>query len=308
MAEGRNQAQAAEALYSKEKRMLDRLGLPLDLLNKKLWLFDMDGTIYQEDRLFDGTLDLLYTIRQMGGHYVFITNNSSKSVDDYVAKVNGMGIAAGKKEFFTSTNATVQMLLQKHPGARVYCQGTGSLVKELQAAGISVTEAVEAVDVVLIGFDLELTSQKLRNTCQILTEQPNVAFYATNPDLVCPVSFGFVPDCGSICAMLQNATGRSPVYIGKPEPTMVKLVMERFGYPPEQTVVVGDRAYTDIASGVRAGVSTIGVLSGEATEADFRAGPCPSYVFQNVREIQRALQELLAQATGDGGSHLVTSQ
>ena len=135
------------------------------------------------------------------------------------------------------------------------------------------------------------TSEKLRRTCQILTEQKQAAYYATNPDLVCPVSFGYVPDCGSVSIMLRNATGREPVYIGKPEPTMIRIVMEETGYSPEQTVVVGDRIYTDIASGRNAGVNTIGVLSGEATLNEFLETPTPpTWLFADVGAILKALE------------------
>lgn len=270
--------------------MRDVLGREAELGNKKLWLLDMDGTIYMEDRVFDGTLELLARIRARGGRYVFITNNSSKSVTDYLAKVRAMGIPAGEEDFFTSAQAAVRLLRAQYPGAKVYCQGTASLVQELRQGGIDVTEEVEPVDLVLTGFDLELTSEKLRRTCQILTEQKGAAYYATNPDLVCPVSFGYVPDCGSMSVMIRNATGRYPVFIGKPEPTMIEIVMEKFGCGREQTVVVGDRVYTDIASGYNAGVDTIGVLSGEAALEDFQNSETPpTWIFENVREIWKAL-------------------
>ncbi len=270
----------------------DYLGKAAELGEKKLWLLDMDGTIYMEDRIFDGTLDLLRAIRERGGSYVFITNNSSKSVTDYLKKLRGMGIPAGEEDFFTSAQAAVLLLKQRYPGARVYCQGTESLVRELRAAGIRVTTELEPVDLVLTGFDTELSMEKLRRTCQILTEQKHVAYYATNPDLVCPVSFGYVPDCGSMSIMIRNATGREPVFIGKPQPTMVRIVMEKLGRAPAETVVVGDRVYTDVASGVRAGVDTIGVLSGEATLEDFtHTDTPPTWLFENVREIWRAYTE-----------------
>ena len=270
--------------------MRDLLGREAELSGKKLWLLDMDGTVYMEDRIFDGTLELLAAIRARGGRYVFITNNSSKSVADYLNKVRAMGIPAGEEDFFTSAQAAVLLLRERFHGAKVYCQGTASLVRELREAGIDVTEAVEPVDLVLLGFDLELTSEKLRRTCQILTEQKAVAYYATNPDLVCPVSFGYVPDCGSMSVMIRNATGRYPTFIGKPEPTMIRIVMEQFGCTPEETVVVGDRVYTDIASGFRACVDTIGVLSGEASLADYRNTETPpTYLFRDVAEIYKAL-------------------
>ena len=268
----------------------DFFGKPVCLAHKRLWLLDMDGTIYMEDRIFDGTLELLAEIRSGGGRYVFITNNSSKSVSDYLKKVRSMGIPAGEEDFFTSAQAAVRLLQTQYSGAKVYCQGTESLVRELRGAGIDVTLEAEPVDLVLLGFDLELTSEKLRRTCQILTEQKQVAYYATNPDLVCPVSFGYVPDCGSISAMIRNATGRYPSFIGKPEPTMIRIVMEKFGCSPDETVVVGDRVYTDVASGFNAGVDTIGVLSGEATLEDFRnTNTPPTYLFRGVKEIWRAL-------------------
>ena len=267
----------------------DYFGKEADLRGKKLWLFDMDGTIYEENTVFEGTHRLLKTIEEMGGRYVFITNNSSKSVDDYVIKVNNLKIKADAENFFTSTQATLLYLNKYHPGAKVYCQGTKSLINELVKEGIDVTEKVEKVDVVLVGFDTEMDYEKLRNTCQILSEQ-DVAFIATNPDLVCPVGFGFIPDCGSICAMITNATGKAPIYIGKPEATMVDFVRDKYGYSKEETVVVGDRLYTDIAVGLNAGITAICVLTGEATVEDINSGDIkPTLTFDNVKTIYEIL-------------------
>ena len=256
-----------------------------ELRNKKLWLFDMDGTIYEEDRVFDGTLDLLQRIVAGGGSYVFITNNSSKSAVDYIAKVNRLGIPGAEENFFTSAQATILYLKERHPKAKVYCQGTKSLVNELKAASINVTEEVEPVDVVLVGFDMELTTAKLRKTCEILSTQ-DVIYIATNPDWVCPASFGFIPDCGSICQMIKNATKKWPLFIGKPEPTMVNIVMEKFGVKDEETVVVGDRLYTDIATGLNAGVTAVCVLTGEATVEEIENGNIkPTLTFESVKEV-----------------------
>lgn len=264
-----------------------------ELIMKKLWLFDMDGTIYEEEQLFDGTLELLQWIVDNDGKYVFITNNSSKSVVDYIKKVNMLGVPADIDNFFTSAQATILWLEKNYPQAKVYCQGTESLVTELKAAGIDVTEDVEPVDVVLVGFDMELTTAKLRNTCEILSTQ-DVVYIATNPDLVCPVGFGFIPDCGSICGMIKNATGKVPQYIGKPEPTMVDIVREREGFSAEETVVVGDRLYTDIATGLNAGVSVIAVLTGEATVEEIESGDIkPTYTFDSVNVIISELKKIV---------------
>ena len=260
-----------------------------ELKNKKLWLFDMDGTIYQEDRLFEGTLDLLAWIRNQGGRYVFISNNSSRSVEEYVEKVHRMGIPADRDSFFISTQAAALYLRTRHPGARVYVQATRSCVAELREEGIDVTEEVDpSAQVVLVGFDMELTMEKLRRTCIMLGYENT--FLATNPDLVCPVSFGYVPDCGSMCQSLYNATKRRPRFLGKPEPTMIDIVREKYHVPAEETVVLGDRLYTDIAAGLAAKVPAVCVLSGECTLEDIARGPeVPSWTFGSVADIYARL-------------------
>lgn len=261
-----------------------------EIKNKKLFLFDMDGTIYEEETVFDGTIPLLEKIEQMGGRYVFITNNSSKSVVDYIEKVNRLGIKADIDNFFTSAQATVLYLKKNYSGKKVYCQGTKSLVQELIDSGINTTEDVEDdVEIVLVGFDTELTSSKLRKTCELL--QKDVPFIATNPDLRCPVNFGFIPDCGSICGMITAATDKIPTYVGKPEPTMVDIVREKFGYTLDETVVIGDRLYTDIATGLNAGVTAVCVLTGEATKNDIENGNIkPTLTFDSVMDIYNILQ------------------
>ena len=157
------------------------------LRHKKLFLLDMDGTIYNENSIFEGTLDFLSQIEKNGGRYIFITNNSSKSVKDYVEKVNRMGITADASHFYTSSQATAFYLQENYPGQTVFCMGTRSLVAELEQNGIRVvTKPEDSASVVLIGFDTENTSEKVRDTCIMLGRE--VAYLATNPDLVCPQS------------------------------------------------------------------------------------------------------------------------
>lgn len=164
-------------------------------------------------------------------------------------------------------------------------------MQELIDSGINVTEEAEDdVAVVLVGFDTELTSQKLRNTCKLLQEK-NIPYIATNPDMRCPVNFGFIPDCGSICELLENTTGKKPIYIGKPESTMVDIVRKKYDYRAEETVVIGDRLYTDIAMGLNAGITAICVLTGEASLNDVENGEIkPTYTFPSVLNIWNALK------------------
>ena len=261
-----------------------------ELKEKRLFLFDIDGTISEEDRVFDGTKQLLQYIEEIGGRYVFITNNSSSSVADYVKKMHRMGIRAEEDSFFTSAQAAVLYLKQNYPDRKVYCQGSQSFFRELKSEGIDVTEEVrEDIEVVVVAFDSELTSQKVRKTCQLL-QTTQAVFLATNPDLRCPVSFGFIPDCGAICKMIECATNRKPLYMGKPERLMVDIVRERFGYGEEETVVIGDRLYTDIAAGLNGGVTAVCVLTGEATVEEITQGDIkPDYTFQSVKELYEEL-------------------
>lgn len=259
------------------------------LKKKKLWLFDMDGTIYKDGKVIAGTKELLGAIKNKGGKYVFITNNSSKSVADYIEYVNGMGLEGDESNFFTSAQAAILYIKKYIPNSTIYCQGTKSFLKELRDAGLTVTDKVEPVDVVLVGFDTELTTNKLRNTCEILSTQ-DVSYIATNQDLACPAWFGFVPDCGAICNMIAAATGKKPRYMGKPEPLMVNEVRHKFGYDLEDTVIVGDRLYTDIATGLNANVSSICVLTGEATIEEIgNTEYKPDFTFDSVMDIARIL-------------------
>ena len=268
--------------------MQDCFGKNADALkNKKLFLFDMDGTIYRENHLFDGVIELLAKIKNEGGVYAFITNNPSKSVKDYIKKLNGLGIKeVGEENFFTSTQAAIMIFKEKFGTQLIYAQGTKSFIEELKASGLTVEERyTDKAVAVLVAFDPELTGEKLRNTCEILTKH-DIPYYATNPDWVCPVDFGAIPDCGSMCVGIEYATGKKPVFIGKPQPTMVFEVMKKFGRSKEETVVIGDRLYTDIASGVNAGVDTICVLSGEATLKDIEESEVkPTFVFESVKDL-----------------------
>ena len=256
-----------------------------DLRGVRLFLFDMDGTLYIGNRLFPFTPGLLQAIRQSGNDYLFITNNSSKSVNAYVEKLNTFGIAAAPSDFLTSSQATAYYLKHHGSGKALYVCGTESLKTELRSAGFTLTEDRDAADGVIMGFDTELTFRKLDDVCYILSTK-EVPYIATNPDLVCPTEYGSVPDCGSVCEMIFNATGKRPYVIGKPAPLMIELAMQNKGVTGRETAVVGDRIYTDIKSGLAAGAVSVLVMSGETTPAVLAASPDqPDLVLQDAGEI-----------------------
>lgn len=262
------------------------------LASQKLFLFDMDGTLYLGDRLFDFTKPLLREIRRTGGKYLFMTNNSSKSVADYIKKLEKLGIPTTREDFITSSQATAYYLHKHHEGQRLYVCGTKSLKEELRSEGFTVTEQVEDTDCIVMGFDTELTFQKLHDVSYLLLTR-ELPYIATNPDLVCPTEFGSVPDCGSVCGMIFNATGKRPVVIGKPSPLMPQLAMDRLGYSKEETCVVGDRIYTDVKSGLNAGITGILVMSGETTpEILAESQDKPHLVLESAKEILDVLKTL----------------
>ena len=263
-----------------------------DLIRRmKLFLFDMDGTLYLGNRLYPFTIELLDTIKKSGATYRFMTNNSSKSVADYTKKLRKLGIDATREDFITSSQATAYYLHKHHEGKRLYVCGTQSLKEELRTEGFTVTECVEETDCVVMGFDTELTFQKLHDVSYLLATRPDLPYIATNPDLVCPTEFGSVPDCGSVCICIKNATGREPVVIGKPSPLMPQLAMEQLCVSKEETCVIGDRIYTDVKSALNAGVTGILVLSGETTQDILSASPDkPHLVLQDAGEILSALK------------------
>ena len=264
-----------------------------DLKSKKLFLLDMDGTLYLDDDLFPGAAEFLALVKERGGKYLFLTNNSSKGVKSYVEKMARLGIETCEDEFLTSVDALIVYLNLNYGqcagGRKIYIMGTSSFKEQMAGAGFNITDRLEDdIEMLIIGFDRELTFGKLEDACILLGR--GVEYLATNPDWVCPTSYGFVPDCGSFAWMLEKATGRRPKFIGKPEPDMALLALKKFGCAAEDAMLIGDRLYTDIACGNNAGVDTAFVLSGEGTMADLETSDTrPTYVFDNIEKI---LQEI----------------
>ena len=255
----------------------------------KLYLLDMDGTIYLDNDLFDGTIDFLEYVKSIGGKYMFVTNNSSKSVDKYIEKLASLGIEASEDDFLTSTNATIKHLKEKGY-KKIYALGTKSFREQLEKSGLNITtnRDDENIDCLCMGFDTELTFSKLEDACILLGK--GVDYVSTNPDWVCPTWYGSVPDCGSVSQMLSNATGRMPLFIGKPQPDMVYMALQKTGFKKEETAIMGDRLYTDIACGTNAGINTIFVLSGEGTMEDVeKSNSKPDYIFDNIRSLHNEL-------------------
>lgn len=263
------------------------------LKNKKLFLLDMDGTIYHEEKLISGAKEFLEFLEKEKKEYVFITNNSSKNINEYIEKMKKFGFEVTKDNFFTSSQATVEYLkeLSKelNKDLKVYLVGTEAFKKELEENKIKVVENTEKVDILLVGFDTELTYKKLQDACTLIFK--GVKYIATNPDLACPIKNNeFIPDCGAICELLYLTTGKKPFYLGKPRKEIVELVLKKKNIRKEEAIVVGDRLYTDIACGVNAKVDTAVVLSGETKKEDLEESSyIPTLVFDSILNIYQEL-------------------
>ena len=266
------------------------------LINTRLFLLDMDGTLYLGDDVFDGAVDFIHSISETGRNYIYLTNNSSRAGVDYITRLRKLGFPCEAENVFTSGMATGEYLNQNYPGAKVYLAGTKAFYRELQSYGIDLvndenghTDA-DTVDVVVQGFDTELVYEKLDLACHFLRR--GAKFIAANPDWVCPMPADEVlPDCGSICALLTAASGVKPEYIGKPNRNMIDVVSKMTGVPNENICAVGDRLYTDIAVAKNAGSVSVCVLSGESSEQDIAESEVkPDYVLQNVAEIAKILR------------------
>lgn len=262
-----------------------------NLRRKKLFLFDIDGTLSVGDRLYEGSADLLNYIDRIGGKAYYITNNSTKSGADYVDKFRRcFGLETGEEQFITSGYMTLRFLKEHFADKKIYVLGTASFVEELRNHALTITEQYEeGIACVVVAYDSELSYAKLTEACKVLftTDAP---FYATNPDLRCPIDFGFIPDCGAICDMLTQTTGKSPIYLGKPSKEVVELCLAASGFSKEETLVVGDRLYTDIACGINGEVDTCVVFTGEATPADLETTSYPpTYAFENVAELLKTI-------------------
>lgn len=260
------------------------------LSRKKLFLFDIDGTLAVGDTLYRGSRELLSYIDSIGGKAYFITNNSTKSAQDYILKFkNSFQLETTADQFITSGFMTLRFLLDQYPTGKIFVLGTKSFVAELRKNGLHITEAAEdGIDCVVVAYDSELTYDKLCTVSEVLFTN-EVPFYATNPDLRCPIDFGFIPDCGAICNMITATTDKTPIYLGKPNKEIVDLCLEASGFSKEETLVVGDRLYTDIACGINGGVDTCVVYTGEATPQEVKNTPYrPTYEFDNIEELFKA--------------------
>ncbi len=264
----------------------------------------MDGTIYLGSKLFPFTLKFLEDVRSAGIAYSFLTNNPTKSVADYLAKLETMGIHADEGNMYTTSLAAIDYIKGHHPNARrLFMLGTPSMVQQFEKAGFEACsdDSEDVPDVLVVAFDTTLTYSRLCRAAWWASQ--GIPYIATNPDRVCPTDQPTVlVDCGSLQKCIEHATLRKPdIVLGKPDPTMLQEIMRKHGLKPEEVAMIGDRIYTDTAMAHNAGAVGVLVLSGETTletaekvAEDAATNPDPEFyppdfVVKNIAEFAELL-------------------
>lgn len=221
----------------------------------------MDGTIYLGNTLFPFTRDFLADLVTRGRDFLFVTNNSSRCAKDYQVKLRRMNLLVPVQKIYTSGEATIEYLHAANLGRRLFVLGTRSLQESFLEAGFE-TDSLQP-DVVVLGFDTTLSYDKLDAAARHI--RAGAQFIATHPDVNCPIEGEqMMIDCGAIASALTAATGRVPVYIGKPHAPMIDGLLRRAGCRREELALIGDRLTTDIRTGVDHGILSILALTGES--------------------------------------------
>lgn len=238
-----------------------------DFSNTKYFIIDMDGTFYLDGTLIDGAMDFLTRVQETGRDFFFFTNNSSNNIEVCREKLAKMGCMVPPEKIIISSHVTIDFLQRKRAGKTVYLLGNERLTADFQAADIPLTD--QNPDIVVLGFDTTLTYQKLWNACRFLAN--GAEYIATHPDFNCPTADGFMPDTGSMIAMLQASTGRVPTVMGKPNTHTVDYLTHRLGCSRQALCFIGDRLETDILIGQKHDIPAVLVLTGVTSRADYEA-------------------------------------
>lgn len=252
------------------------------------FIFDMDGVLYIQNEPIESALSFANVVRSSGKRRLFLTNNSKFTRDEYREKLTRMGVAAVEEsEILTSAYVAVLYLRENREieGRTAFALGGRGLLAELESAGIRVLEgdAGRAADFVLVGWDTELTFERLKNA--VLAVNAGADFIATNDDATFPAPDGLWPGAGAIVAAVEKATGKVPLIVGKPHRCMMDAALERLGGQPDRILMIGDRLETDILGGRRAGLATALVLTGVSKREDLAGSELqPDYILESLEE------------------------
>lgn len=255
------------------------------------YIFDLDGTIYLGDTLLPGAAETIAGLRVAGKHTIFLSNNPTKTRQQYATKLSTFGIPTPVDDIVNSSYVLVHWLLHVAPRARLFVVGEAPLKHDLRAAGFEFSEQAGEIDIVVASFDRTFNYHKLQVAFDAI--RAGARLIATNPDRYCPVPGGGEPDCAAIIAAIEACTGvRCDPIVGKPSPLMVSMIMSRLDLPPARCMMVGDRLETDIKMGIDADMATCLVLTGDATRETLAlSGLTPTLVLERIDGLLATMQE-----------------
>jgi len=257
------------------------------IIKKSVYFFDLDGTTYLEDTLFEGVLELIELLKKKKKKFFFLSNNSSKSTKDYLMKLKNLNIDISYENLILSQHPTIDYL-KKNSYKRIFLMGTESLKEEFREQGFILSEIDS--EILVLAFDQELTYDRLVKAAILL--QNDIPYIATHLDNRCPTKNGYIPDAGGIAALLNKTTERMPRVFGKPNKEMILFKLHSLNIDPSDAAMFGDRLYTDIKMGINAGITTCCVLSGETTlnmineSEEFK----PDFIIEGIWDLLDALK------------------
>ena len=259
-----------------------------ELTKKQVLFFDLDGTTYLGDTLFNGVQELIKILRKQQKNFYFLSNNSSISTEDYLKKLNKFELNIDQNNIILSQHPTINYL-KKHNFKNIFLLGTQSLKTEFSNEGFILTE--DNPEILVLAFDQELTYERLVKASYLL-QKKNFPYIATHLDNRCPTENGYIPDAGGIAALLFKATKRMPKVFGKPSKEMLFFKLNQLDLSPKSAVIFGDRLYTDIKMGIETEVTTCCVLSGETTLEDIKKSEYkPDFVINGIWDLLDAFNK-----------------
>lgn len=255
------------------------------MLDYRGYIFDLDGTVYRGENAIPGAPETIAELRRRGCGVVFLSNKPLQPRQVYAEKLTRLGIPTSTDEVINSSLVLAQYLVREMAGTTLFVIGEAPLLDELAAAGLSLSERSEEIEVVVASFDRTFDYRKLNIGFQAL--RLGARFFATNADRTCPVEGGEIPDAAAVIGALEGCSGRKVELVaGKPSSLIVEVAIERLGLPADACLMVGDRLETDILMGKRAGMSTALVLSGVTRREDLAHSPVvPDYTLESIADI-----------------------
>ena len=255
----------------------------MNIQDVRCFLLDMDGTFYLGEKIIPGSLEFIRRVEETGRDFLFLTNNSSHNAAFYVQRLKRMGLTIGREKVLTSGEATAAVVKEMYPGKRAFVLGNEFLIEEMREAGVPVD--MQNPEIVVVGYDTTLDYRKMTAVCDFV--RAGLPYIATHPDFNCPTETGFAPDIGAIMAFIEASTGRrADRVVGKPHTGIVQAALRRTGLSAGHMAMVGDRLYTDIETGLKSGMLSILVLSGETTPQMLAEYPNkPDLVFDRLADM-----------------------